>query len=125
MANCTYEITVDGKVYKFSSDLELDSFLNAYYQDMVVDKTNATLQVDPKQVAIDNVNKIIEAYKNVATKFELTNEDGEKEVALKIDNSIGVTKFITSYGEPTNLGKTFVPEFNLTNYLRKDRKSVV
>ncbi len=36
MANCTYEITVDGKVYKFSSDLELDSFLNAYYQDMVV-----------------------------------------------------------------------------------------
>lgn len=125
MANCTYEITVDGKVYKFSSDLELDSFLNAYYQDMVVDKTNATLQVDPKQVAIDNVNKIIEAYKNVATKFELTNEDGEKEVALKIDNSIGVTKFITSYGEPTNLGKTFVPEFNLTDYLRNQKEVLI
>ena len=95
--NCTYEITINGEKKVFNSEMELDTFLDNYAQNMVVDNVDATLQVDQQQVTVDKISEAIKKYKSLATEFEITNEDGEKEIALKLDKSMGVTKMLTTY----------------------------
>lgn len=60
--NCTYEITINGEKKVFNSEMELDTFLDNYVQNMVVDNVDATLQIDQQQVTVD---KISEAIKNI------------------------------------------------------------
>ena len=122
---CTYEITIDGEKKVFSSEMELDTFLNNYLKDMIVDNVDATLQVDQQQVTVDKVNEAIKKYKSLATEFEITNEDGEKEIALKLDKSIGVTKFLSTYGDPFDLSKVLVTKFDLDAYLAKEKTRLI
>ena len=90
--NSTYEITINGEKKVFNSEMELDTFLDNYVQNMVVDNVDATLQVDQQQVTVDKISEAIKKYKSLATEFEITNEDGEKEIALKLDKSDYSTK---------------------------------
>ncbi len=120
--NCTYEITINGEKKVFNSEMELDTFLDNYAQNMVVDNVDATLQVDQQQVTVDKISEAIKKYKSLATEFEITNEDGEKEIALKLDKSMGVTKFLTNYGDPFDLAKVLVTKFNLEEYLKREKE---
>lgn len=123
--NCTYEITINGEKKVFNSEMELDTFLDNYAQNMVVDNVDATLQVDQQQVTVDKISEAIKKYKSLATEFEITNEDGEKEIALKLDKSMGVTKFLTTYGDPFDLAKVLVTKFNLEEYLKREKERLM
>ena len=47
--------------------MELDTFLDNYAQNIVVDNVDATLQVDQQQVTVDKISEAIKKYKSLAT----------------------------------------------------------
>ena len=81
------------------------------------------LIIDSKNVfegTLENLKQMDLGYE-----FEITNEDGEKEIALKLDKSMGVTKFLTTYGDPFDLAKVLVTKFNLEEYLKREKERLM
>lgn len=122
---CTYEITIDNVRTLFNSEQELDSFLASRYRDLKMSETDPTLQVDPMQTTIDKLESITKKIKEVAVESVVINEDGDSETVLKIPDSIGATRFITSFGNPENFAEALVTPFDLQAYLDKKRSSLI
>ena len=85
--NCTYEITINGEKKVFNSEMELDTFLDNYAQNMVVDNVDATLQVDQQQVTVD---KISEAGR-LTTQKSILDED-QRQVLNRVLNNLLINK---------------------------------
>ena len=85
--NCTYEITINGEKKVFNSEMELDTFLDNYAQNMVVDNVDATLQVDQQQVTVD---KISEAGR-LTTQKRILDED-KRQVLNRVLNNLLINK---------------------------------
>lgn len=122
---CTYETTIDGVRMLFNSEQELDSFLANKYQDLKLSQTDVTLQVDPIQTTIDKIEGITKKISDASIESVVINEDGDSETVLKIPDSIGATRFITSFGNPNDFAEGLVTPFNLQEYLDKRRSQLV
>jgi hypothetical protein len=122
---CTYETTIDGVRMLFNSEQELDSFLANRFRELKVSNTDPTLQIDPIQSTIDKLDVISGKIKEVAVESVVINEDGDSETVLKIPDSIGATRFITSFGNPDNFAEGLVTPFNLQEYLDRKRSELV
>lgn len=122
---CTYETTIDGVRMLFNSEQELDSFLANRFKDLTINNIDPTLQIDPIQSTIDKLETITKKIKDINIESVIINEDGDSETILKIPNSIGTTRFITSFGNPNDFSEGLVTPFNLQNYLNKKRSELV
>lgn len=122
---CTYEITIDGIRKRFNSEQELDSFLANRYKELTTSKIDPTLQIDPIQNTLNELESITNKIKNVEVETTIINEDGDSETVLKIPDSIGATKFITSFGNPENFSDPLVTPFNKKQFLDKKRAELV
>lgn len=122
---CTYETTIDGVRMLFNSEQELDSFLANRFRELKMSETDPTLQIDPVQTAVDKIDAITKKIKDAAIESVVINEDGDSETVLKIPDSIGATRFITSFGNPDNFSSGLVTPFNLQEYLDKKRSELV
>lgn len=119
---CTYETTINGKKIKFSSEMELDNFLSSKLADYQINESDLTFQINPIDSTIEKVNVITSKVKNASIESVIINDDGDSETILKIPDSIGTTRFITSNGDPSNMQKELVPPFNLNDFLKKKEK---
>lgn len=119
---CTYETTINGKKIKFSSEMELDNFLSSKLADYQINESDLTFQINPIDSTIEKVNVITSKVKNASIESVIINDDGDSETILKIPDSIGTTRFITSNGDPSNMQKELVPPFNLNDFLKKERE---
>ena len=119
---CTYETTINGKKIKFSSEMELDNFLSSKLADYQINESDLTFQINPIDSTIEKVNAITSKVKNASIESVIINDDGDSETILKIPDSIGTTRFITSNGDPSNMQKELVPPFNLNDFLKKERE---
>lgn len=108
---CDYFITIDGKKERFSSDKELDLFLKTSYSNYEIDEVNKTfstdLQASAKQILGDI--RLDAKRKNDI----LINDNGDVIPEMKVNKSIGVTKFITTYGNPSDFSKPLITPFDL------------
>lgn len=123
---CKYKMKIDGVEKTFNSEQELDVFLaenigKFWTKDGKIDPT---LQIDPMQATVDKINDITKKVKNASVESVIINEDGDSETVLKIPDSIGATKFITSFGNPDNFSEGLVTPFNLQAYLDKKREEL-
>ena len=122
---CTYETTIDGVRTLFNSEQELDSFLANRYQDLKLSQTDATLQVDPIQTTVNKLDSITKKISDVAVESVVINEDGDSETVLKIPDSMGATRFITTFGNPNDFAEGLVTPFNLQAYLDRRRAELI
>ncbi len=115
---CDYFITIDGKKERFSSDKELDLFLKTSYSNYEIDEVNKTfstdLQASAKQILGDI--RLDAKRKNDI----LINDNGDVIPEMKVNKSIGVTKFITTYGNPSDFSKPLITPFDLDQW-RKNK----
>lgn len=112
---CVYKLNIDGQEKVFHSEQELDAFLSSH--DFKVNKIDKTLSTDLQTSAINQLNEAKVAYDSSAIEVIRPAEDPEEsEVYYKIPNSIGATKFITSYGNLDDMNKPLITPFNLKQW---------
>lgn len=124
---CNYVITIDGKRKQFNSEQELDCFLAANFKDIVKRnnleniESDITMHSNPVQATEEKVNEISKKIKKVEVAHKVINEDGDVEVEYtSIPNSIGTTRFITSYGTPEDFQTSMIdPLHEKPSYLVK------
>lgn len=119
---CTYKITLNGKEILFNSEMELDSFLSSYYRDFKVDIIDDTLQVDPVKNTRETIEAISKNVQDLKVEHTIIDEDGDSEIVSKIPNSIGVTRFLQTYGDPNDLGSPIIAPFNVDAWI-EDQKT--
>jgi hypothetical protein len=102
--------------------MELDNFLSSKLADYQINESDLTFQINPIDSTIEKVNAITSKVKNASIESVIINDDGDSETILKIPDSIGTTRFITSNGDPSNMQKELVPPFNLNDFLKKERE---
>ena len=119
--NCT-SINFEGQEIKFSSDMELDLFLESI-RDKYHVIADASLSVDLQRTAEDKLKSITDKVKSVEIEYFRENEDGDVEPYYKIPGSIGTTKCITTFTIPGGTSP-LVPPFDEAAYFNKLRSEM-
>lgn len=105
-----------GKVIEFNSDLELDAYFDEFIRNHpnVLDFSDfVTRAVDFQKNTVDILDEISKKVSSVSRLVTyVASDDPEDEVSFyKIDNSIGVTRFLQQFDVPST-GDPFMIEFN-------------
>lgn len=115
--NCT-SINFEGQEIKFSSDMELDLFLESIKDKYHTIRSDASLSVDLQRTTLEKVQKISDKVKSLEIEQHHINEDGDVETFFKIPGSIGTTRFPQTFGAPGS-SKLLVAPFNAEAYFKK------
>lgn len=118
---CWYEFNTESGKLLFNSDMELDNFLSSKLEEFKITKNDVTLQVDLQQITEDKINNISKNISKEQVEVKTINEDGDTETILKIPNSIGVTSFISTYGNPDSIEDPLLTPFNQDVYLQREK----
>lgn len=116
--NCT-SINFEGKEIKFSSDMELDLFLESI-RDKHHIVADASLSVDLVRTTEERINAISDKVSSLEVEEHRINDDGDVETYYKIPGSIGTTRFAQTYTIPGGT-KPLVTPFDEKQYFDKRR----
>lgn len=114
-----------GEKKVFNSDLELDSFLSSKIDEFIEKENDVTLQVDPQQITKNKIDDISKTISEQKIEVKTINEDGDTETELKIPNSIGVTSFVTTYGNPDSIESPLLTPFDQESYFQKEKERLL
>lgn len=120
--NCT-SINFEGQEIKFSSDMELDLFLESIRDKVHVVGSDASLSINMQKTTEDVISKITEKVKSAEVEDHRLNEDGDVEVYYKIPGSIGTTRFVQTYTLPGGT-KPLITPFNEVEFFKKKREEL-
>ncbi|MBQ0113468.1 MAG: hypothetical protein KBT03_10085 [Bacteroidales bacterium] len=117
---CTYKIRINGQIKQFSSQ-ELDCFLRTQIQEgkRKVDVSDLTFSLSPQENTLSKLQVITDKMKNVQTEFTIINEDGDQEIAYKVNGSIGGSKLCTTYGDPSDFKKPLITPMDDVAYKQR------
>lgn len=120
--NCT-SINFEGKEIKFSSDLELDLFLESIRDKYHIVNSDASLSVDMQKTTEEKLKSITDMVKIHEVEEHRINEDGDTETYFKIPGSLGTTKAIQTITIPGGTSPLVTP-FDKNGYFDKMRKEL-
>ena len=122
--NCIFTIDFNGQKIEFKSDKDLDSFLLEHQNEFkLVGKTHKTLSTDLQAITEQILKEIKLDISNAQTEVVRINDDPEEtEVFKYVKNSIGVSTFITTYGNPSNWNTPISTPFNKEAWREKKLK---
>ena len=112
--NCKFSIVYNGETIEFNSDSELDSFLNEHADEILaIGQIDKTFSSDLQYITKSKLAEIKLDVENSSSKIERLGDDPEEyDIIQTVLNSIGTTKFITTYGDPSNWNNPISPAFN-------------
>lgn len=114
---CVYKLQINGQEKVFNSEQELDAFLLSNLDSFVQSYSNIFYSIDLQQSALKELEQAKVDIASSQVEIIRGNEDPEEaDIYYKIPNSIGVTKFNSTFGDPNDWSKPINVPFNKIDF---------
>lgn len=114
---CVYKLNINGQEKVFNSEQELDAFLLSNLNSFTKSHSNIFYSLDLQQGALKQLEQAkVDVTSSQVEILRSDSDPDESETIYKIPNSMGVTKFNSTFGNPDDWSKPINVPLNKLDY---------